>query len=139
MCQIEHTEYSPFKNTMIFSIFQGIYKIVSPLMIKYIIKPILVIVSLILLLAFQEQYEQSFLWFVPGKWLSAVNSITTQISLWVKSNIRNFSFSWTKLSVLNVITWFIHLTTIYCEPILGRALFQALHANEDVPFSIIQF
>lgn len=36
-------------------------------MIKYIIKPILVVVSLILLLAFQEQYEQSFFMISPWK------------------------------------------------------------------------
>lgn len=36
-------------------------------MIKYIIKPIFIIANLILLLAFQEQYEQSLFMMCPWK------------------------------------------------------------------------
>lgn len=36
-------------------------------MVKYIIKPIFIIANLILLLAFQEQYEQSLLMMRPWK------------------------------------------------------------------------
>lgn len=58
-------------------------------MIKYIIKPILVIANLILLLAFQEQYEQSFL--MICSWKAIVSCHFYHNFLWVKSNISNSS------------------------------------------------
>lgn len=77
-----------FKTSRFLVFFKECKKNPSP-MIKYIIKPILVIANLILLLAFQEQYEQNFL--MICSWKATVSCHFYHNSLWVKSNISNSS------------------------------------------------